>query len=92
MDYVGKFLLVMVLMILVDACWAKYTLAMQKHHPMASGLWSVGIMMCGALVTVNYVGDKTLIIAAAIGAFIGTYFTVRHSRDKEQAIPHGPIV
>jgi hypothetical protein len=79
-EYAGKFALVMFLMILVDACWAKYTLAMQRKDAMLSGLWSVGIMLCGALVTVNYVGDKTLIVAAAIGAFIGTYFAVKHSK------------
>lgn len=76
-----KFVLVMGLMAVVDLCWAKYTLAMQEKHPMRSGLWSVGIMLCGSLVTVNYVGDKTLITAAAIGAFAGTFYTVRHNRD-----------
>lgn len=81
MSYGLKFAVVMVLMMLVDACWAKYTLAMQKKHPLQSGLWSVGIMLCGALVTVNYVGDKSLIVAAAIGAFIGTFLTVKHDRD-----------
>lgn len=79
-SYWLKFLLVMGLMTLVDLCWAKYTLAMQDKHPLRSGLWSVGIMLCGALVTVNYVGDKTLIIAAALGAFIGTFFTVKHHK------------
>ncbi len=79
-DYAGKFALVMGLMILVDACWAKYTLAMQRKDAIVSGLWSVGIMLCGALVTVNYIGDRTLIVAAAIGAFIGTYFVVKHSK------------
>lgn len=75
-----KFALVAGLMALVDMCWAKYTLAMQDKHPMRSGLWSVGILLCGAFVTVNYVGDKSLILAAALGAFIGTYYTVRHSK------------
>lgn len=98
MDYAGKFALVMGLMILVDACWAKYTLAMQQKHPLQSGLWSVGIMLCGAFVTVNYVGDKTLIFAAALGAFIGTFATVKYTRDKEQKTTllleqtQGPIV
>lgn len=66
-------------MILVDACWAKYTLAMQRKAALSSGLWSVGIMLCGAFVTVNYIGDKTLIVAAALGAFIGTFVAVKHS-------------
>lgn len=82
MDYAIKFATVMGLMILVDACWAKYTLAMQEKHPMRSGLWSVGIMLCGAFVTVNYIGDRSLIAAAALGAFIGTYIAVLHSKKK----------
>lgn len=80
--YWGKFALVMGLMALVDACWTKYTLAVQDKNALLSGGWSVGIMLCGAFVTVNYVGDKSLIFAAAIGAFIGTYYTVKHSKKK----------
>lgn len=79
-EYIGKFFMVMGLMVVVDACWAKYTLAMQRKDAMISGLWSVGIMLCGALVTVNYVGDKTMLIPAVIGAFLGTYLAVKHSK------------
>ena len=83
MSYPERFLLVVALMTIVDMCWAKYTMEMQRRHATLAGLWSVGIMLCGSLVTVNYIDDKTLIIAAAIGAFLGTYLTVR--RDKSKA-------
>jgi glycerol uptake facilitator-like aquaporin len=81
-EYWLKFGLIMFLMMFVDMCWAKYTLATQEKNPLAAGNWSVGIMLCGSFVTVNYVSDKTYIIAAALGAFIGTYLTVLHSRRK----------
>ena len=79
-EYWGKFALVMGLMALVDLCWTKYTLAVTKKHALHSGLWSVGILLCGAFVTVSYVQDRTLLIPAIIGAFGGTYYAIKYSK------------
>ena len=41
------------------------------------------IMVLGSFTTINYVGDKTLLIAAWIGSFAGTYYAI--SREKKKA-------
>ena len=97
MDYGVKFAFVTGLMFVVYVCWAKYTLAVQHKQAMHSGVWSVSAMLCTALVTVSYVEDKSLIIAAAIGTFAGTYYTVVHDLKKTKKIQSdssskGPIV
>jgi hypothetical protein len=81
-DYWSKFAIVMVCMFAVDACWTYYTLAVQDKKALQSGLWSVGIMLTGSLVTVSYIEDRTYIVAAAIGAFAGTYYTVNRNKVK----------
>jgi hypothetical protein len=43
-------------------------------------LISVLLFLSGAVVTTNYVGDNTLVFAAALGEFIGTYFTVKFKK------------
>jgi hypothetical protein len=48
-----------------------------KRRAMRSALWASAIMACGSFVTVSYVGDRSLIVAAILGAFVGTYFVVR---------------
>jgi lipid-A-disaccharide synthase-like uncharacterized protein len=78
-EYVGQFLLVVLLMAVVDVCYARYTLEMVAKRAMPAALWSGSIMACGSFVTVNYVHDRTFIFAAILGAFIGTYYTILHS-------------
>lgn len=79
-EYWIKFFVVMGLMALVDLCWTKYTLAVTNKRALLSGAWSVGIMLCGAFVTVSYMQDRSYLVAAVIGAFAGTYFAVKHSK------------
>jgi hypothetical protein len=83
MDYTIKFFIVMFAMILTDVCWTVYFMKVEERKSVAAGIWSALIMLAGGTVTMNYVEDKTLIIAALIGAFIGTAGTVEYKRRKE---------
>jgi len=85
MDYVYilKFIGVLVAMFLVDICWAKYFIHIGKHNAIKAASWGTMIMVLGSFTTINYVGDKTLLIAAWIGSFAGTYYAV--SREKKKA-------
>jgi hypothetical protein len=38
----------------------------------------VGLICCGAFVTVAYVQDRWQLIPASVGAFVGTYLSVRY--------------
>jgi peptidoglycan biosynthesis protein MviN/MurJ (putative lipid II flippase) len=84
MDYTIKFLVVMFAMILTDVCWTVYFMKVEERKSVSAGIWSALIMLAGGTVTMNYVEDKTLLIAALIGAFIGTAATVEYKRRKEK--------
>ena len=78
--YILKFLGVALSIFLCDICWVYYTLKVQERNPLHSALWGVGIIVLGALSVEGYMSDSTLIIAAAIGAFIGTYISVKYKK------------
>jgi hypothetical protein len=55
-----------------DFVWAYYTLALTAHQSIRAGFYASGIILIGGFVTVSYVNDHYLLIAAALGAFVGT--------------------
>lgn len=82
MMYILKFFGVMLSMFLVDICWAKYFIFVGKHKAFPAAFWGSMIMIFGAFTTINYVDDRTLLIPAFIGGFIGTYLTVHREAKK----------
>ncbi len=78
--FVVQFILVFVLMAAADVCWTKYISAVHAKKPLAAGLWSASIILMSAFTVITYVTNHWLVIAALLGAFAGTYFTVK--RDK----------
>jgi hypothetical protein len=80
MDYVFilKFISVIIAVALTDMCWALYFIKIGEKKPVHSAVWASFLMLFGAFTTISYMGNKELIIAAIIGAFIGTYFTVKY--------------
>lgn len=83
MDYAFKFVEVMLAMAATDVCWAYYFIKVDERRAIGAGLWAVTLFICGATVTANYVNDKSLIIAAALGSFLGTYGTIKYKKYKE---------
>ena len=61
---------------LSDFIWAHYIVSMANSTPLEAALWAVGVIVLGAYIVVSYVDDRRLILPAAIGAFIGTYYGV----------------
>jgi uncharacterized membrane protein len=82
-DYIIQFIIVVLAMILVDVCWTFYFIKVEERRSIAAGVWSSMIMLAGAVVTTHYVEDRSLMVAAIIGAFIGTAGTVEYKRKKE---------
>ena len=66
----------------VDWCWAWYISAIADTKAVASASWSAVIVLLSAFVVVGYVDDKRLLIAAGIGAWIGTYLSVKYRETK----------
>jgi peptidoglycan biosynthesis protein MviN/MurJ (putative lipid II flippase) len=83
MDYVIKFILVMLAMIVADVCWTYYFLKVEERKPIDAGIWSSLIIVASAFITTSYVADKSLVPAAVLGAFIGTAGTVYYKKKKE---------
>lgn len=84
MIFAIKFITVMFAMILADICWAMYFIEVDKRRPIPAGLWGSTIILFGAFTTVHYVEDHRLLIAAILGAFIGTAGTVFWKKRKEE--------
>jgi len=80
MIYLVKFLFVMIAMALTDMCWAYYFIKIEERNAPQAGIWAVLLFFSGAAVTTNYIGDHTMLVAAAIGSFVGTYFTVKFKK------------
>ncbi len=83
MAFAIKFILVTLAMIVADVCWAMYFIEIDKRRVWAAGVWSAIIIIASAFITTSYVEDKSMVPAAALGAFIGTAATVYYKKKKE---------
>lgn len=83
-DYSLQFLIVTVAMFLADVCWAYYFIKIDERRSVAAGIWAVFIYMFGAFTVTSYMEDRSLILAAMLGSFLGTYCTVEYKKRKEK--------
>lgn len=81
--FIIQFILVMLALIVADVCWTMYFTETANKNPVKAGIWSALIMLSGSFATVSFVNDKRFIIAAMLGAFIGTYATIKWIKRKE---------
>ncbi len=85
--YIFQFICVMTSMILADICWTYYFIKVEERKSLHAAIWSSLIIIFGIFTTINYVEDRTLVIAAILGAFIGTFIAVeikKRSESKKQ--------
>ena len=73
----------MLAMILADVCWTYYFIKVEERNSLSAGIWSSLIIVFGMFSVINYVDDRSLTLAAIIGAFIGTYIAVELKKRKE---------
>ena len=71
------FLLVIILMTLTDIVWVLSMRAITAKNAPLAGLWSALTIMFVSFVTVDYVSNNWLILAAMIGCFLGTFITTK---------------
>lgn len=83
--YIGKFIGVMFAMTLADICWTYYFIKIEERKSIAAGIWACLIYIFGAFTVTSYIEDRSLIIAAIIGSFIGTAGTIEYKKRKEKA-------
>jgi hypothetical protein len=82
MEYWLKFISVILSVALADICWTYYMIKVGELKAIASGLWSTAIIALGSFTVSEYVQDKSLVIAACIGSFIGTTGSVMWKKYK----------
>jgi len=83
MTYLLQFFGVAIAMFLADVCWAYYFIKIAERKSLPASIWGTSIYLFSAFTVTSYVNDKTFIIAAVIGSFLGTYCTVEYKRKKE---------
>ena len=76
-----KFFFVFLLVGLVNFLWARYITHIADARAAKAALYGTTISLLGNLVTIIYISDHRVIIPAAFGTFIGTYLSVRMSKN-----------
>lgn len=71
-------------MVVLDFVWARYTYHLMKKHPSIAGAYASAIVLLTGVCTIMYVNNNTLLIAAALGAFVGTFIAVIHERRSQR--------
>lgn len=82
-----NFLLVAGAVALADVCWTMYFIHTAKENEIKAGIWSAFIILCSSYATVSYVTDTRYIVAAMIGAFVGTWGTILYKKKKDRMAP-----
>ncbi len=66
---------------LVDWMWGRYIIHTAQKNAVKSSLYASILTAFGAYITISYVSDHRMLIPAVLGAFVGTYISVKMSRD-----------
>lgn len=82
--YAVRFLMVFGASFLSDICWAFYFIKIASQKAIAAGLWGASVIILGSMITISFVDDHTLLIPSVLGAFVGTFLTVKYSKKEEQ--------
>lgn len=77
MNWVG----VAVAMAVVDWAWARYAIALADRRALAGAVWAVMILLPSAFTITSYVHDPRMLAPAALGAFVGTYVSVKFKKE-----------
>lgn len=73
LEYIQTFLQMLVL----DFLWAVYIRSVAQHAAVKAGIIGSALFILGSLVTISYVHDAWNIVPAALGGFLGTYWSVK---------------
>lgn len=79
-----QFIGVAALVALSDVVWTLYFIATADRKAVQSAGWSALTVLIGAFVTVSYLHDLKLLLGAALGAFAGTYYTIRWTNNSAE--------
>lgn len=69
--------------VIVDWIWAWYIIYTAKKHAIKASILATLISCLGSYVTLSYINDRRAIIAVALGAFVGTFLSIKFSKKEE---------
>ncbi len=78
MNEILKFLLVLVLSSMLDACWTLAIIYTDRKRQNLATIWTGFGYLIASINVIEYVSDPKLIVAVVIGAMIGCYFVVKY--------------
>jgi hypothetical protein len=79
------FVAVFCLTFITEWCWARYNIASAARIPLASALWSAGIVLIGTLSTQVWLTNHWTVISSVSASLIGTYCAIKWGKEKEDA-------
>lgn len=72
-----EWLLVFTVTVIADFVWAEWARAIAYKRPHVAGIWGAGTVLCGAVMAIAVTHDWQLAIPGALGAYVGTFISVR---------------
>lgn len=69
-------LLVFTVTVIADYVWARWAEAIAGKRAVEAGFWGAGTIVTSGAMAISVTEDPWLIIPGAVGAFVGTWFSV----------------
>ena len=76
-----QYIIVFFMMMITDYFWGAYIKSVANHQAIRSSLFGALIMLCGAFTAISYISNHWALIPAVLGGMIGTYISVKYSKD-----------
>jgi len=80
--------------IVTDAVYVQFTAAVASRHRLRAANWSSFWYLLSAFAVINYTGNPVYVVFAALGSWVGAYFSVTWlNRSQPAAMPsrEGPL-
>jgi hypothetical protein len=68
-----------------DWVWAHWTLTVNAKRPLAAAWWAAAIVLVGIVSIDAYITSRLYVIPVAAGCAVGTYWTVKRERTRDEA-------
>jgi tryptophan-rich sensory protein len=73
------YVIVFLLSFMVNCFYALYVLNVSHGKTLLAAIFGECVVLCGAIITINYVKDNLLLIPLIVGGFLGTLLSVKIS-------------
>jgi hypothetical protein len=78
LSFLRRCLAVFAAIFALDLVFAFYVAAVAAHAAFDASAWAAAIQLCNVVVVVSYVKDQRMVLPLALGAFGGTWVSVKY--------------